>query len=295
MLDRSHLLIIQAISEHGTLTRAAKSLHLTQSALSHAIKKLDTHMHTPMWEKDGRQLRLTQAGNRLLSLANRVLPQFEHCEGQIADIAKGRQGTLRIGMECHPCYRWLLKVITPFLGTWSDVDIDVRQEFQFGGLGALLGYEIDLLVTPDPLFREGLDYLPVFDYEHVLVVNNQHKLAQKSNVQPHELAKDVLITYPVEASRLDIFSQFLHPAGCSVKQHRSIETTEIMLQMVAAGRGVAALPRWLVEEYAEELAITPIKLGDDGIFKQIFLGVRKVDNDIAYIKNFIQTAQITNQ
>jgi LysR family transcriptional regulator for metE and metH len=291
MLERTHLQIIQAIKQYGTLTRAAEAMHLTQSALSHAIKKLDAELGVPMWEKEGRQLRLTQAGKRLLSLANRVLPQFEHCENQIADIAKGRRGTLHIGMECHPCYQWLLKVIKPFLAQWPDVDIDVKQEFQFGGLGALLGYEIDLLVTPDPLFRQGLCYVPVFDYEHVLVVNSDHHLARAEYANPQDLAKDILITYPVEPSRLDIFSQFLIPVGCSVKQHRTLETTEIMLHMVAAGRGVGALPRWLVEEYSDELDLIPIKIGINGLFKQIFMGIREEDQAIKYIDEFINTAQ----
>ncbi|TDF38235.1 LysR family transcriptional regulator [Alteromonadaceae bacterium M269] len=292
MLDRTHLKIIQAIQQYGTLTKSAEALHLTQSALSHAIKKLDAELGVPMWEKEGRQLRLTQAGKRLSSLANRVLPQFEHCESQITDIAKGRRGTLRIGMECHPCYQWLLKVIEPFLREWPDVDIDVKQEFQFGGLGALLGYEIDLLVTPDPLFRRGLEYVPVFDYEHVLVVNSDHHLASVEYAKPSDIGRDVLITYPVEASRLDIFSQFLLPAGCSVKQHRTLETTEIMLHMVAAGRGVGALPKWLVEEYSDHLDLIPVRLGKKGMFKQIFMGIREEDQAIDYVAEFINTAQL---
>jgi LysR family transcriptional regulator for metE and metH len=289
MLDRTHLQIIQAIQQYGTLTKAAEKLYLTQSALSHAIKKLDTELGVAMWEKDGRQLRLTQAGKRLLSLANRILPQFEHCENQIT--AKGRRGTLRIGMECHPCYQWLLKVIKPFLAQWPDVDIDVKQEFQFGGLGALLGYEIDLLVTPDPLFREGLHYIPVFSYEHVLVINSEHHLASADYASPKDIGKDVLITYPVEEGRLDIFSQFLLPAGCRVKQHRTLEATEIMLHMISAGRGVGALPKWLVEEYSDELDLVPIKLGHQGLFKQIFMGIRDADQEIEYVSEFINTAQ----
>lgn len=62
--------------------------------------------------------------------------------------AQGERGSLRIGMECHPCYQWLLKIVSPYLAAWPDVDVDVKQKFQFGGIGALFGYEIDMLVTP---------------------------------------------------------------------------------------------------------------------------------------------------
>ncbi|WP_111977149.1 LysR family transcriptional regulator [Algibacillus agarilyticus] len=293
MLERIHLEILTAIKEQGTLTKAADSLHLSQSALSHSIKKLEGQLATPIWKKDGRNLRLTAAGDRIQTLANRILPQFHHTELLLQQIAKGEVGSLRIGMECHPCYQWLLRVIQPYLEQWSDIDIDVRQEFQFGALGALLSYEIDVLITPDPLFKPKIDYIPVFDYEHRLVVSANHKLAKQDFVLPQQLSSEVLYSYPVEPMRLDIFSQFLNPAKCSVKQHKNIETTEIMLQMVAAGRGVCALPGWLVDQYAQSMPIKSLRFGEQGIQKQIFVGIRKNEHDINYLHDFIEQAKKT--
>jgi LysR family transcriptional regulator for metE and metH len=118
----------------------------------------------------------------------------------------------------------------------------VKQEFQFGALGALLSYEIDVLITPDPLFKPKIEYISIFDYEHRLVVSESHKLVKQDFVLPEKLSEEVLFSYPVEPQRLDIFSQFLNPAKCSVKKHKNIETTEIMLQMVAVGQSICALP-----------------------------------------------------
>lgn len=293
MLERMHLEILTAIKEHGTLTKAADSLHLSQSALSHSIKKLEGQIATPIWKKEGRNLRLTAAGERIQTLANRVLPQFLHSELLLSQIAKGEMGSLRIGMECHPCYQWLLRVIQPYLEQWPDIDMDVKQEFQFGALGALLSYEIDVLITPDPLFKPKIEYIPVFDYEHRLVVSASHELAKKGFVLPEQLNEEVLFSYPVEPLRLDIFSQFLNPAKCSVKKHKYIETTEIMLQMVAAGRGVCALPGWLVDEYSKSMPLKSIRFGEEGIRKQIFVGVRKDEQHIDYLNDFIAQAKKT--
>ncbi|WP_028774976.1 LysR family transcriptional regulator [Shewanella waksmanii] len=293
MLERIHLEILTAIKEHGTLTKAADSLHLSQSALSHSIKKLEGQLDTPIWKKEGRTLRLTTAGERIQTLANRVLPQFLHTELLLNQIAQGELGSLRIGMECHPCYQWLLRVIAPYLDQWADIDIDVKQEFQFGALGALLSYEIDVLITPDPLFKPKIDYIPVFDYEHRLVVSTSHKLAEQGFVLPEQLSEEVLFSYPVEPMRLDIFSQFLNPAKCAVKKHKIIETTEIMLQMVAAGRGVCALPGWLVDEYAKTMPIKSIRFGQQGINKQIFIGIRRGEQQIDYLNDFIEQAKKT--
>lgn len=291
MIERIHLRIVREVEQQGSLTAAASQLCLTQSALSHTMRKLEQALGADIWLREGRRLRLTQAGNYLLDLANRVLPQLSHAEERLQQYAKGERGTLRIGMECHPCYQWLLTVVSPYLQRWPDVDLDVKQKFQFGGIGALFAHEIDLLVTPDPLFKPGLHFEPVFDYEQVLVVSRDNNLASMSYLKPENLSKETLITYPVNTDRLDIYNQFLTPAGMSPKRHKTIEATDIMLQMVASGRGVAALPRWLVEKYAKDYDVVPVQLGEHGIKKQIFLGTRKSDTGVDFIKDFFHLAR----
>ena len=292
MIERSHLSILREIERNGSLTAAAESLHLTQSALTHAIKKLEQRSAVKLWNKEGRSIRLTQAGSYLLSVANRLLPQLEYADQVIERFARGEKGVIRIGMECHPCYQWLLKVVTPFIERYPEVDIDVKQQFQFGGMKALLNYDIDVLVTPDPIHQEGVTFKPVLDYEQVLVVSKQHTLAKKTQVEPKDLLEEVLYSYPVDIERLDIYSQFLSPAHCRPKKHKSIEATDIMLQLVAAGRGVAALPHWLVNEYADKLAVQAIRLGRAGISKSIYLGLRDDDQGVDYIQAFIRQAEL---
>ena len=292
MIERSHLSILREIERNGSLTAAAESLHLTQSALTHAIKKLEQRSAVKLWNKEGRSIRLTQAGSYLLSVANRLLPQLEYADQVIERFARGEKGVIRIGMECHPCYQWLLKVITPFIERYPEVDIDVKQQFQFGGMKALLNYDIDVLVTPDPIHQEGVTFKPVLDYEQVLVVSKQHTLAKKTQVEPKDLLEEVLYSYPVDMERLDIYSQFLSPAHCRPKKHKSIEATDIMLQLVAAGRGVAALPHWLVNEYADKLAVQAVRLGRAGISKSIYLGLRNDDQSVDYIHAFIRQAEL---
>jgi LysR family transcriptional regulator for metE and metH len=290
MIERSHLVILTEIDKQGSLTAAADTLCVTQSALSHSIRKLEQQLDTSIWVKDGRKLRLTQAGQFLLSLANRLLPQFEHAESVVRQIAGGQQGVLRIGIECHPCNEWLLPIVAPYLKHWPDVDVDIKRQFKFGGIGALFNHEIDILVTPDPLKKNALRFVPVFDYEQVLVVGKEHRLAGRSHISPRELSDETLITYPVETQRLDIFSHFLIPAGISPIRHKTVETTDILFQLVAAGRGVSASPRWLVDRYAKTYPVIPIRMGRTGIKKQIFVGTRSEDTEIAYIKAFIDTA-----
>ena len=290
MIDRIHLKIMAAIDRHGSLTAAAESLYLTQSALSHTMKKLEQQTGVTLWHKEGRQLRFTQAGEYLLQQALRLSPQLERVDQVLKEFADGDRGTLRIGMECHPCYIWLLTVVNPFLKAWPNIDVDVKQRFKFGGMAALFQHDIDLLVTPDPLLKKGVEFIPVFDYEQVLVLSTNHPLTKKAYVTPKDLSQETLYTYPVETERLDIFKDFLLPANTSPLRHKTLEATEIMLEMVAAERGVATLPLWLVQTYQDSLPITYQKLGKSGLKKQIYLGMRS-NEDRSFTSAFIQMAR----
>lgn len=291
MIERHHLMLMQAIHKTGTLTAAADELCLTQSALSHSIKKLEVFLKTNIFIKEGRKLILTPTGKQILAFSNRILPQFNNLELMISHIAKGQKGVLRIGMECHPCYQWLLKIVAPYLEIWKDVDLDVMQKFQFGGVAALLNYDIDLLVTPDPPIQERLCFVPVFDYEQVLVVHKHHALAGKAYITPLDLACETLITYPVEIERLDIYTQFLLTANIVPRKRKIIETTDIMMQMVVAKRGVVALPKWLAQEYAVKMPIATLRLGQAGIHKNIHLGFRESEKNIDYLISFVDIAK----
>ncbi len=290
-LERIHLEIIRAVDRYGTMTAAAEALHLTQSALSHSMRKLEGQMGVKLWFREGRSLRPTQAGDHLLATANRLIPQFVYAEERLRQFARGERGSLRIGMECHPCYQWLQKITAPYLQAWPSVDVDVKQAFQFGGIGALFAHEIDVLVTPDPLRKKQLHFEPVFDYEQVLVVGPGHPLKKEDWVIPRQLGDETLFIYPVSQDRLDIHTHFLAPAGMAVRRQKVVETTDMMLQMVACGRGVAALPRWLVEEFSNKYPVHAVRLGQKGVQKKIFLGVREADLTVDYLNAFLELAR----
>ncbi|WP_028975436.1 LysR family transcriptional regulator [Spirochaeta cellobiosiphila] len=291
MIEIIHLQIIQTVYNQGTLTKASETLNLTQPALSHAIKKLEGQLGLPLWTKEGRNLRLSQGGLLLKELADQILPQVTHSEELLKQISQGKRGVLRIGMECHPCYKWLVKVVDPYLQVWPDVDLDVRQEFQFDGLRALKDNDIDLLVTPDPVLSDELESYSIFDYELLLALSINHPLASKAYIEPEDLQKEILITYPVGKEKLDVYTQFLLPAYRNPKQFKTIETTDIMLQMVNAGRGLTTLPDWLIEEYKDTLSIKGLPLGSMGIHKSLFIIKKKSTPNKDYIRSFIEIAR----
>ncbi len=286
MIDIQPLAILREIDRTGSLTGAADNLCLTQSAVSHAIRRFEERHDVKLWEREGRKLRLTPVGAYLLDLATRVLPRLEHGATVLADYARGRRGALRVGVECHPCQDWLMRVVDRFLADWPDVELDVTSAFQFGGLAALASHEIDILVTPDPIKQAGITYRPVFDYELLLAVAETHPLAQNQQVAPVDLASETLIIYPVAKERLDIYTRFLAPPHVQPGRHRTVETTDLMLRLVATGRAVSATPDWLLREVH---GVKGVRLGE-GIAKSIHLGFR-AGTAADYMDGFIELAE----
>lgn len=291
MIDIQHLSILREVARTGSVTAAAERLNVSQSALSHAMTKFEERQGIKVWMKDGRSLRFTQAGNYLLALAERLLPQLEHAQRALRDFADGRRGALRAGMECHPCQKWLMGVTGPFLRAWPDVDFEVLTAFRFDGVAALIGHEIDLLITPDPIDTPELLFTPVFDYELVLILHEDHPLTLKKWATPQDLVTETLVTVPVSLERLDIYSRFLVPANCRPHQRITAETTELMLQLSAAGRGISVLPEWLLREEGDKLPLRALRIGPHGLHKSIHLGVRKDEQEIDYIAGFLDIAR----
>lgn len=295
LIDRQHLAIVRDVVATDSVTAAAERLNVSQSALSHAIAKLEERLGARIWARDGRRLRLTRVGEHLLKLAERLLPEFEHAERMLAELARGRRGALRIGMECHPCERWLMSVTAPYLQRWPDVDLDIRNAVRHDGVAALRAHEIDLLATPDPIQADDLHFVPSFAYELRLAVPADHPLAKQPFIRPRDLTGEVLFTLPVPVERLDIFMQFLVPAQCRPAHQVRIETTELMLQLVAARRGVSVLPDWILRQDGADLPIASLRIGETGLHKSINLGFRTEDRDLDFIASFVEQARQTRQ
>ena len=287
MIQRHHLEILLALNEKGTLGEAASHLCLTQSALSHAVHKLEEQSGARLWSKQGRRLQLTQAGHYLLELGQQLLPRLQEADATLRGFGEGRRGRLRIGMECHPCYEWLLTVVQPYLRRWPDVDLDVIQKFRFNGLEALTQHRIDVLITSDPVFSHQLCHAPVFDYELMLVAASENALSGGGTVTPDRLSEARLIHFPVARERLDVFTHFLSPAGLEPAHQQEVEAMEIMLQLVAANRGVCTLPDWLAERYRDSHPIVNRRLGHEGVHKTLYLVYRQADAEIDYLADFV--------
>ena len=290
MIEWRHLRSLAALRDSGNLTTAAERLHLTQSALSHQLKELEERIGAKLFERKSRPLRFTLAGERLLNLADQVLPQVRAAERDLARLRDGRAGRLHLVIECHSCFDWLMPALDAFRALWPEVALDISMGYGFEPLPALARGQIDMVITADPLPGEGVRYQPLFRYQNVLLLPVGHPLAAKSWIAPADLAGETLITYPVEVERLDLFSRFLMPAGVTVER-RTSELTLMIVQLVASGRGLTTLPQWAVTQATASGQLTTRPLGEQGLWSTLHAAIRAEDHEVAYLSEFIEMAR----
>lgn len=290
-LELRHLRTVRAIHEQGGLARAAEVLNITQSALSHQVKALEEQAGVDLFVRRAKPMRLSPAGMRLLRLAEQVLPMVAATEAEFKGVEAGRIGRLHIAMECHACFDWLLPVLDIFRRAWPEVDLDIRQRLAFGALPALARQEVDLVISSDPEDVAGVTYQPLFDYSPTLVVPADHPLVAKGHADPADLAGEVLITYPMDRARLDVFSQFLTPAGVEPAQSRTVELTAVALMLVASGRGVAVMPDWVLRRESANAEIAMLPLTRTGIIRRLYAAVRAEDLGQPYMAHVLRLSR----
>ena len=289
-IDFRHLRTIRAIHEAGGVARAANLLNTTQSALSHQIKGLEEQTGVELFIRKSKPIRLSSAGQRLLKLANKILPEIDALQSEFEDLRSGKSGRLHIAIECHACFEWLFPVLEKFRQKWPDVDIDIKPGLAFDALPALQKENVDLVISSDPEELPGITFTHLFDYKSVFISSAKHRLSKKKWIEASDFAKETLITYPVERSRLDVFSQLLIPNKVEPAQIRQADLTSIILFLVASDRGVTVLPDWVVAEFRNnsEYAIKP--LNKKGIERGLFAATRTECLNKPFMRNLIDLA-----
>lgn len=291
VLELRHLKTLIALREHGSLVAAATDLCLTPSAISHQLKELDHWYGVEVVNRRSRPVSFSNVGERLLRLADDVLPQVQIAQTDITRIVHGQTGRIIFSSECHSCFDWLMPLLNQYRQQYPDVDLDFAAGFESNPHELLQNAEFDLLITADPIALKGIEYFPIFEYESRLVLSTTHPLVRKEIILVEDLAEQTLITYPVDKHRLDIMAHLFIPANIQPKHIRTTDLTQMLIQLVASGRGIAALPDWVVNEYEQKGWVVSRRLdcvSPQGLRRTLYAGYRTEDKDKNYFEGFLK-------
>ncbi|SCY13002.1 LysR family transcriptional regulator, regulator for metE and metH [Nitrosospira sp. Nsp13] len=292
MLELRHLRTLAALHETGSVSRAAKRVHLTQSALSHQIKALQSHYGLPVIQRRGQSIELTDAGKHLVALAGKVLDEIQETERDLAKISQQASGSLRIVLECHTCFDWLMPLMDEFRLHWPDVELDLVSGFHADPVKLLEEGGADVVIGSEHKRQRGIVHHPLFRFEILAVLAPEHPLRSKRILHAADFADVTLITYPVPEDRIDLILNVLKPAGIQ-PQRRTAELTVAILQLVASRRGVAALPSWGIKNYVDHDYVIARRIGTNGLWSDLYASTLKETASRPYLRDFLTTARNT--
>jgi DNA-binding transcriptional LysR family regulator len=288
LLDVRQLLAFKTIVETGGFTKAARQLHLTQSALSHQIKTLETQLQTQVFTRIGKRVVLTQAGEVLLRHATLVLRQLLEARQTLAELQRPGYGRLRVSAPTYSCYQILPHILREFRASYPHVELFMAAEYTDRAVQGLLSGELDIgifLLSPrtDGLYAEQL-----CQDELVVIVAPSHPWARRRRVQWTDLATQVLITYNRASETFLKIQHELHDRGVTIKETMEVRHGAAVMEMVKVGLGVALVPRWVAHEDVQTGSLIALSLGRGGLKRQWVIAHVKDAPLPVYIHDFIQ-------
>jgi len=293
-LEIRHLKLIKTVAEEGNLTNAGKKLFLTQSALSHQLKEMEAEFGAPLFERIGKKMVLTQAGERVLHTAKKVINELEIAQFEVKKLVSGENGALRISTECYTCYHWLPGLLKSYSRLFPNVDLQIIAEATRQPMQFLLEGKLDLAIV-SCLTKPGEDnrfhFTELFTDEMVLVLPTGHRLEAQDYVYPEQLSDEHLICYTAPTEFLDIFQRVLIPAGVTPRKISKIQLTEAIVEMVKANIGITAMPTWAIKPYLRSNQLVTRPVADHALQRHWYAVTLNGKNQPRFIDCFVQHLQ----
>lgn len=287
-LEVRHLRLVSEVAALGSVTRAAERLHLTQSAISHQLRDIESRLGTALFYRLGKRMVATPAGERVLRSAGAVLDNLRRTEEDIKQIAREGSGVLRLCTQCNTGYHWLPPLLKAFNSRYPRVEVQIAVEATTRPAEALLEGKLDLAVMTHDVDDRRILVRPLFRDELVLVVNPEHRLASRRHVPVSELASEHLLIYSSSRHDSYAFRRVLDPAGVEPARVSHLMLTEAILEMVKANLGVTIIAKWSVLPAIESGAVRAMSLGPKGVFRQWTAATLKGADEPRHLTEFVQ-------
>ena len=287
-LEIRHLRLLSELQATGSATAAAARLGVTQSAVSHQLRELNTRFDSPVCFRVGKRMMLTPAGHRLLRAAEHILPELDRAAEDVLRLRDGHTGTLRLCAQCHTGYHWLPPLLRTFQTRYPGVELDVAVQHTNQPAEALLQGSLDLALMTDSPVDKRLRVRPLMTDEHAAIVAPDHPWTKQRFVTPEQLGHAALLLY--SSSPADSFTvrQILHPAGVRPERVRFVQLTEAILEMVKAGLGVSVMPTWAIRPALDKGEVRALRITRSGVRRQWSAVTLDDAREPAYLEDFLK-------
>ena len=267
-LTRDDIDIAVTIAEEGTLTAAARRLHLSQSALSHHLKDLEERIGSALFVRQPRRMAPTAVGEELIQRGTLIQMEFRQLELDLATMAQGAAQVIRLGTQCYTSYHWLPSLVRRHSDLAQRVRLRIVPEVTQRVEDALIRGEIDFAILSKEGQNDRLHYWHLLQDEIVLVVAKDHPLSGRRRIMPEDLRGESLLIHNTPDGRHVVVDGLLASHGVRPQEVIRLQLTEAILEMAAAGMGVAAAARWMIASAASARGLSLIPFGPHPVVRQ---------------------------
>jgi len=241
-MDIRHLQVISEIVRQRSFTKAAETLHLTQPTISKTIRNLENEINTDVFVRDGKAIKLTDAGEAIMNYAGPILQLFDQLRSELHDLTFLNRGHLSLGLPPMAGANFFPHVMKSFQERYPGIAIRMVEEGSHKIEEAIAAGDLDVGVVLSPVDQEVFETFPVVAEELKLLVHPASKLAQQSRVQVAELSKENFILFNHEFTLHDHIIAECMKAGFSPRIVYESSQWDFIVEMVAAGLGITMLP-----------------------------------------------------
>jgi LysR family transcriptional regulator, regulator for metE and metH len=287
-LEIRHLRMVAAVAAAGSVTQAASDVHLTQSAVSHQLRDIETRLGIPLFLRVGKRMVLTPAGERVLTAARRVLDEIAAAEDDVRRLGTNQAGVLRVCAQCNTGYHWLPPLVERFRRRHPRVEVVIAVECTMRPLEALLDGRLDLAIVTQEVRNPHLRVRPLFEDEHAAIVAPDHPFALRSFVRPEDFGGERLLLYSGSADDSFTVREILRPAGVEPERISFVMLTEAIVEMVKARLGISVMQTWAVEPAIRAGSVRAIPITPAGIHRRWSAVTLRAAGSSSHIDAFVE-------
>ena len=260
-LDTRQLRAFVTLARRGSFTMAAKELHLSQSAVSHSMKALETDLGCRLFDRMSKKVLLTQAGEHLLQHADKILLEMSAARESINQLGKWGRGRLRLSASTTACQYILPEVLNEFKRSYPHAIITVEPGDTREAIQLLRNNQVDLALALEPKREEDFEFVSLFTDEMQFVMAPTHAWAQVGRVERHEIPRQQYVLYNKNSFTFGLVEEYFRAEDMVLNMVMELGSMEAIKELVKLGLGVSILAPWIVRKEIESGELVALSLG----------------------------------
>jgi DNA-binding transcriptional LysR family regulator len=260
-LDTRQLRAFVTLARRGSFTLAAKDLHLSQSAVSHSMKALETDIGCRLFDRLGKKVLLTQAGEQLLGHADKIMGEMCVARESITQLGRWGKTRLRISASETACQYILPEVLRQFQKQYPQANILIEPADTPRAIELLRANTIDLAITLEPKHDDDFEFTPLFSDEMHFVMAPSHRWAQAGRVPREEIPKERYVLYNRSSYTYRLVEEYFRAEDVVLNTVMQLGSMEATKEMVKLGLGISILAPWIARKEIENGNLATLPLG----------------------------------